>query len=94
MNTFYQMWGVRTPEEAQEEINRQRAAISSALNGSQPQNLEEQALLLVGKDIYEKLIRGYTEKQWGRGLYGEAMGKTMYGVAGIYHPSSSVTVRV
>ena len=66
MNTFYQMWGVRTPEEAQEEINRQRAAISSALNGSQPQNLEEQALLLVGKDIYEKLIRGYTEKQWGR----------------------------
>lgn len=66
MNTFYQMWGVRTPEEAQKEINRQRAAISSALNGSQPQNLEEQALLLVGKDIYEKLIRGYTEKQWGR----------------------------
>ena len=66
MNTFYQMWGVRTPEEAQEEINRQRATISSALNGSQPQNLEEQALFLVGKDIYEKLIRGYTEKQWGR----------------------------
>lgn len=66
MNTFYQMWGVRTPEEAQKEINRQRAAISSALNGSQPQNLEEQALLLVGKDIYEKLIQGYTEKQWGR----------------------------
>ena len=66
MNTFYQMWGVRTPEEAQKEINRQRATISSALNGSQPQNLEEQALLLVGKDIYEKLIRGYTEKQWGR----------------------------
>lgn len=66
MNTFYQMWGVRTPEEALKEINRQRAAISSALNGRQPQNLEEQALFLVGKDIYEKLIRGYTEKQWGR----------------------------
>ena len=66
MNTFYQMWGTRTPKEAQEKINRQRAAISSALNGSQPQNLEEQALLLVGKDIYEKLIKGYTEKQWGR----------------------------
>ncbi len=66
MNTFYQMWGVRTPEEALKEINRQRAAISSTLNGRQPQNLEEQALFLVGKDIYEKLIRGYTEKQWGR----------------------------
>lgn len=66
MNTFYQMWGVRTPEEAQAEINRQRAAISLRLNGREPQNLEEQALLLVGKDIYEKLIKGYTEKQWGR----------------------------
>ena len=66
MNTFYQMWGVRTPEEAQAEIDRQRSAIRHQLNGREPQNLEEQALLLVGKDIYEKLIKGYTEKQWGR----------------------------
>ncbi len=66
MNTFYQMWGVRTPEEAQAEIGRQRSAIRHQLNGREPQNLEEQALLLVGKDIYEKLIKGYTEKQWGR----------------------------
>ncbi len=66
MNTFYQMWGVRTPKEAQAEIDRQRSAIRHQLNGREPQNLEEQALLLVGKDIYEKLIKGYTEKQWGR----------------------------
>jgi UDP-galactopyranose mutase len=66
MNTFYQMWGVRTPEEAMKEISRQRSAISRQLNGREPQNLEEQALLLVGEDIYEKLIKGYTEKQWGR----------------------------
>ena len=66
MNTFYQMWGVRTPEEAQTEIDRQRSVIRLQLNGREPLNLEEQALLLVGKDIYEKLIKGYTEKQWGR----------------------------
>ena len=66
MNTFYQMWGVRTPEEAKQEISRQQSAIRLQLNGREPANLEEQALLLVGRDIYEKLIKGYTEKQWGR----------------------------
>ena len=66
MNTFYQMWGVHTPEEAQAKIAEQRAVISAKLDGSEPRNLEEQALLLVGKDIYEKLIKEYTEKQWGR----------------------------
>ncbi len=69
MNTFYQMWGTKTPQEAMEVIARQKAeAIKEMeLNGhTSPQNLEEQALLLVGKDIYERLIKGYTEKQWGR----------------------------
>lgn len=66
MNTFYQMWGVHTPEEAQAEISRQRAEVATMLGGSEPRNLEEQALMLVGKDIYEKLIKSYTEKQWGR----------------------------
>ena len=66
MNTFYWMWGVRTPEEAKAKIEEQRAEVAAKLNGREPQNLEEQALLLVGKDIYEKLIKGYTEKQWGR----------------------------
>jgi UDP-galactopyranose mutase len=66
MNTFYQMWGVRTPEEAQAKIAEQRAAVSAKLDGLEPRNLEEQALLLVGCDIYEKLIKEYTEKQWGR----------------------------
>ena len=66
MNTFYQMWGVHTPEEAQAKIAEQRAAVTAKLDGSEPRNLEEQALLLVGKDIYEKLIKEYTEKQWGR----------------------------
>ena len=66
MNTFYQMWGVHTPEEAQAKIAEQRAAVSAKLDGSEPCNLEEQALLLVGHDIYEKLIKEYTEKQWGR----------------------------
>ena len=66
MNTFYQMWGVHTPEEAQAKIAEQRAAVSAKLDGSEPRNLEEQALLLVGQDIYEKLIKEYTEKQWGR----------------------------
>ena len=66
MNTFYQMWGVTTPAEAQAKIDEQRAEALSKLNGREPQNLEEQALTLVGRDIYERLIKGYTEKQWGR----------------------------
>ena len=66
MNTFYQMWGVVTPEEAQARIDLQKAEAVAALQGREPANLEEQALSLVGKDIYEKLIKGYTEKQWGR----------------------------
>lgn len=66
MNTFYQMWGVHTPEEAQAEISRQQSAIRTQLGDREPANLEEQALMLVGKDIYEKLIKSYTEKQWGR----------------------------
>ena len=62
MNTFYQLWGVTTPEGAQQVIEKQikESGISS------PKNLEEQALSLVGRDVYEKLIKGYTEKQWGR----------------------------
>ena len=62
MNTFYQLWGVTTPEEAQQIIEKQikESGITS------PKNLEEQALSLVGCDVYEKLIKGYTEKQWGR----------------------------
>lgn len=66
MNTFYQMWGVTTPEETQAKIDEQKAEAVAALNGREPQNLEEQALTLVGKDIFEKLIKEYTEKQWGR----------------------------
>ena len=66
MNTFYQMWGVTTPIEAKAKIEEQRAEAIAKLNGKEPSNLEEQALSLVGKDIYEKLIKGYTEKQWGR----------------------------
>lgn len=62
MNTFYQMWGVTTPEEAQAKIADQRQEMA----GKTPQNLEEQAISLIGRDIYEKLIKGYTEKQWGR----------------------------
>lgn len=61
MYTFNQMWGVVTPEEAKAEIERQRKEIVG-----EPKNLEEQAISLVGRDIYEKLIKGYTEKQWGR----------------------------
>ena len=61
MNTFYQMWGVTTPAQAQQKILEQRAVITG-----EPANLEEQAISLVGTDIYEKLINGYTEKQWGR----------------------------
>ena len=66
MNTFYQMWGVTTPMEAQKKIDEQKAAAVAALKGREPANLEEQALTLVGKDIFEKLIKEYTEKQWGR----------------------------
>ena len=62
MNTFSQMWGVLTPEEAQNKINEQR----KEMEGKTPTNLEEQAISLVGRDIYECLIKGYTEKQWGR----------------------------
>ena len=66
MNTFYQMWGVTTPDEAVAKLEEQKADAIAALNGREPQNLEEQALTLVGKDIFEKLIKEYTEKQWGR----------------------------
>ena len=74
MNTFYQMWGVTTPEEAQAKIDEQKRAYNEELKikneelglTNEPHNLEEQAMLLVGKDIYERLIKGYTEKQWGR----------------------------
>ena len=66
MNTFYQMWGVTTPEQAQAKIDEQKAKAIAGLNGREPANLEEQALILVGKDIFEKLIKEYTEKQWGR----------------------------
>lgn len=61
MNTFSKMWGIRTPEEAKAIIEKQRSAIKG-----EPKNLEEQAISLVGVDIYTKLIKGYTEKQWGR----------------------------
>ena len=66
MNTFYQMWGVKTPAEAESKIAEQRAEVLAMLDGREPANLEEQALSLVGRDIFEKLIKGYTEKQWGR----------------------------
>ena len=66
MNTFYQMWGVITPEAAKAKIEEQRFEAVKALQGREPANLEEQALSLVGRDIYEALIKGYTEKQWGR----------------------------
>ena len=66
MNTFFQMWGVSTPAQAQIMIDEQKAVALAALNGREPNNLEEQALTLVGKDIFEKLIKEYTEKQWGR----------------------------
>ena len=66
MNTFSQLWGVRTPDEAKAKIDEQRAEALAALNGREPSNLEEQALCLVGKDIFYKLIKEYTEKQWGR----------------------------
>jgi UDP-galactopyranose mutase len=61
MNTFSKMWGIATPEEAKKKIEEQRSVIEG-----EPRNLEEQAISLVGTDIYQKLVRGYTEKQWGR----------------------------
>lgn len=67
MNTFNHMWpDVHTPAEAQDRIDEQKAEAVAALNGREPQNLEEQAICLVGKDIFYKLIKEYTEKQWGR----------------------------
>lgn len=69
MNTFYQMWGVKTPEEARAKIEEQKAEALARMHASgaeEPRNLEEQALILIGEDIYERLIKGYTEKQWGR----------------------------
>lgn len=66
MNTFNKLWGVRTPEEAQAKLEEQKAEAVVALNGREPANLEEQALTLVGKDVFQKLIKEYTEKQWGR----------------------------
>lgn len=66
MNTFNRLWGVKTPVEAQIMIDDQKAEAVAALNGREPANLEEQALCLVGKDIFQKLIKEYTEKQWGR----------------------------
>ena len=73
MNTFNKMWGVVTPAEAMAKIEEQRAAHFTP----EPKNLEEQAINLVGVDIYEKLVKGYTEKQWGRPLHR---------AAGLYHP--------
>ena len=62
MNTFSKMWNIKTPAEAKAIIEKQKAD----LNITEPKNLEEQALSLVGTDVYEKLIKGYTQKQWGR----------------------------
>ena len=69
MNTFYQLWGCKTPAEAKAKLDDERREASvrlKAAGSERPRNLEEQALSLVGRDIYEKLIKGYTEKQWGR----------------------------
>lgn len=69
MNTFYQMWGVKTPAEAEAMLARQRSEAMEAMEKegvTEPRNLEEQALTLIGRDVYEQLIKGYTEKQWGR----------------------------
>lgn len=66
MNTFCQMWGVTRPEEAKAKISEQKSEAVAALNGREPQNLEEQALCLVGRDLFYTLIKEYTEKQWGR----------------------------
>lgn len=67
MYTFNKMWGVVTPEEAEAKIEEQRKEITG-----EPKNLEEQAISLVGRDIFEKLVKGYTEKQWGKGLQGSS----------------------
>lgn len=69
MNTFYQMWGVTTPEAARAKVEEQRAEALARMKAAgidEPRNLAEQALMLIGNDIFEKLIKGYTEKQWGR----------------------------
>ncbi len=69
LNTFYQMWGVKTPAEAAAKLDEQRREAVEAMEAAgvtEPRNLEEQALVLIGRDIYEQLIKGYTEKQWGR----------------------------
>ena len=69
MNTFYQMWGVTTPAEATAKIEEQKAEVVAKMKAdgvTEPRNLEEQAKMLIGEDIYERLIKGYTEKQWGR----------------------------
>lgn len=69
MNTFYRMWGVKTPAEAKAKLDEQRTEAVARMKVEgifEPRNLEEQALSLIGRDIYEQLIKGYTEKQWGR----------------------------
>lgn len=69
MNTFYQMWSVTTPAEAMAKIEEQKAEVVAKMKAdgvTEPRNLEEQAKMLIGEDIYEQLIKGYTEKQWGR----------------------------
>jgi UDP-galactopyranose mutase len=66
LNTFNRLWGVKNPEEARVKIEEQKAEALALLAGREPANLEEQALILVGKDVFEKLIKEYTEKQWGR----------------------------
>lgn len=69
MNTFYRMWGCKTPGEAVAKLEEQKMEVINTMRAagiSEPRNLEEQALLLIGRDIYERLIKGYTEKQWGR----------------------------
>ncbi|MBM7617206.1 UDP-galactopyranose mutase [Weissella uvarum] len=66
MNTFYEMWGTKTPAEAQAKIAEQREEALGSLGNRAPSNLEEQAISLIGTDIYQKLVKGYTEKQWGR----------------------------
>lgn len=69
MNTFYQMWGVKTPNEAYAKIEEQKSTAITLMKAEgiiEPRNLEEQARVLIGNDIYELLIKGYTEKQWGR----------------------------
>lgn len=66
MNTFSKMWGIRTPAEAEQMLAKQAEDAKASLQGREPANLEEHALTMVGKDVYEKLVKGYTEKQWGR----------------------------